>query len=101
MQTNDLSCAGAHQLTEHSRGTKRVLTGYDAGTLQWGNPFTSAESCAQMGAGVSPFLAQMGAGVSPFWMQMGAGVSPFFDADGRRFRAQPQMRVRVRVPSRG
>jgi hypothetical protein len=82
VQTNDLSCAGAHQPTEYSRGSKRVLTG--RATLLRGSPFTSAESRAQMCEGVSPFLAQMGAGVGPFWMQMGAGVSLFLDADGRR-----------------
>ena len=88
VQTRDLSCAGAHQLTEYSRGTqrvlkgysrrtKRVLTGYRVGTLQWGSPFTSAESCAQVCAGLGPFLAQTCAGVSPFLVQMSAGVSPF------------------------
>ena len=36
VQTNDLSCAGAHQPTEYSRGTQGVLTGYEEGTLHYG-----------------------------------------------------------------
>ncbi len=55
-RSNDLSCAGAHQHTEYSRGTQRVLTGYDVGTPQWGNPFTSAESRAQMCTKGEPIL---------------------------------------------
>ncbi len=49
VQIPELSCAGAQQLTEYSRGTKRVLKGYDAGTLLRGSQLLHERPAPQAG----------------------------------------------------